>query len=117
MSSETPPIFGGVPNGESPFLGRLPGHFLEIEWQWLRPLRAILAFLGYSIDEVVSNPRAAAEVRTLWKVYKLAQRLGREARDAERRASQEAARKDKARDVRAPRRLGGSRRDARPGRK
>lgn len=103
VKSDIPQIFGGVPEADSPILGRLPQHLFEIEWQWLRPLRAILAFLGYSIDDVVSNPRAASEVRTLWKVYKLAQRLEREA--AETRAQGEKSQvRSEDRRVRFPRR-------------
>lgn len=80
MKPDTPPVFGGFPETEPALFGRLPEHTFRIEWHWLRPLRAILDFLGYSIDEVVSDPRAAAEVRVLWDVYKLSRRLARDGR-------------------------------------
>jgi hypothetical protein len=46
-----------------------------VEWQWRRPLAAILRFAGRSIDAVVADPRAAAEVRTLWRAYRAGERL------------------------------------------
>ena len=60
----------------------LPGDYepLPIKrtvWQWSDPFRAILRFGGYTIDDLVDRPRAAAEVRLLWKVFKEAKRIRR----------------------------------------
>ena len=46
-----------------------------LEWQWRRPLAAILRFAGRSIDDVVGSPRAAAEVRVLWRSYRAGERI------------------------------------------
>jgi hypothetical protein len=54
-----------------------------VEWQWRRPLRAILRFAGRSIDDVVESTRAAAEVRVLWRAYRAGERL------ADRRAEED----------------------------
>jgi hypothetical protein len=54
-----------------------------LEWQWKRPLAAILQFAGRSIDEVAGSPRVAAEVRTLWKTQRASEGL------AARRAEEE----------------------------
>lgn len=54
-----------------------------VEWQWRWPLAAILRFAGRSIDDVIASPRAAAEVRILWRGYRDGERL------AARRAEEE----------------------------
>ena len=45
---------------------------LVVRSEWDRPFHAILGYLGYSIDEVVSSRRVAAEVRLFWRVYSAA---------------------------------------------
>jgi len=41
-----------------------------VQWEWSHPLAAILRFGGWTIDDAVSDPRVAAMVRQLWKIYK-----------------------------------------------
>jgi len=85
MSFRALSAYGGLP--EEPALPVLPPtHAFQMEWQWLHPLRAILAYCGWTIDDVVSSPRAASEVRTFWKIHKLSQRITLEnARESESR--------------------------------
>ncbi len=45
-----------------------------VEWQWANPLAAILRFGGWTIDDAVEDPRVAAAVRGLWKVWKESKR-------------------------------------------
>lgn len=79
MNGILPELFGG---GHGPPLMPLPTVPVYVmEWPWLRPLSAILAFARWTIDDVVSSPRAAWEVRVLWKAYKLAQKVAAD-RDA-----------------------------------
>lgn len=49
-----------------------------VEWPWLHPLTCILRLGGWTIDEVVTRPRAAAELRVFWKLWKASERLSRE---------------------------------------
>ena len=77
MAPKPPEAFGGLP--EVPLaLDPRPLHALFVEWPWLHPLTAILGFTRWTIDDVVSNPRAAWEVRCLWKLFKAAQHLAQE---------------------------------------
>ncbi len=56
-----------------PVRQRLSPFIFIQEWQWARPFQAILQFSAHSIDAIVDDPRAAAEVSTLWKVWKAAE--------------------------------------------
>ena len=77
MSSKPTAAFGGLP--EDPILPDMsPLHAFHVEWPWLRPLSAILQFSRWTIDDVVSNPRAAAEVRLFWKILQTGKRISRE---------------------------------------
>jgi hypothetical protein len=76
MSGRLPDFLGSTP--EAPMFPQGPVPIFVMEWPWLRPLSAILSFSRWTIDDVVSSRRAAFEVRLLWKVYKLGQRLAAE---------------------------------------
>jgi hypothetical protein len=56
-----------------------PTEYLVVQ----RPLRRVLAFTGRTIDDVVNNPIAKAEVLGYYKLYKQVHRAG-EVRDLER---------------------------------
>ena len=58
----------------TPVMLRPPFPSLIVRSEWERPFNAILGYLGYSIDHVVSSRRAAAQVRLLWRVYSAARR-------------------------------------------
>jgi len=73
MTSESLKAFGGAPE-PFPRLDTLPLHFFETEWEWLRPFAVILKLNGWTVDDVASNPRVAAQVRLFWKIYKMGQR-------------------------------------------
>ena len=45
------------------------------EWQWARPYAAILQFAGFTVDHLVNDPRAAAQMRTLWCIWKASRKL------------------------------------------
>jgi hypothetical protein len=47
---------------------------LVVRSEWERPLNAILTYLGYSIDDVVSSRRVASEVRLFWRLHAAARR-------------------------------------------
>jgi hypothetical protein len=47
---------------------------MVVRWQWANPLAAILQFGGWTIDDAVADPRVAAAVRQLWKVWKESKR-------------------------------------------
>ena len=63
----------GVPVPELP--GDLaPGSRIFAAWEWARPLQAILKFGGWTIDDVIRDPKTAAAVRQPWSVWNLVQR-------------------------------------------
>jgi hypothetical protein len=78
MNARPPVAFGGLP--EIDWLPRNDATVFPFyaEWQWLRPLQAILGLTRRTIHDVVSDPRAAAEIRVLWGVYATARRLAAE---------------------------------------
>jgi len=49
-----------------------------LDWPWARPLTVILSATRWTIDDVVSDPAAAREVRALWRVWTDARRLAAE---------------------------------------
>lgn len=59
-----------------------------VEWPWIQPLAVILRISGWSIDDVVSSPKVAAEVRWLWKLWNVSQRTSRE-RETQNRIAEE----------------------------
>ena len=64
------------PRSSSVLPGGAPAFFFEA-WPWSTPLPAILGFCGWTIDDVVSSPGAAAMVRTLWRAHCAARRVHR----------------------------------------
>jgi hypothetical protein len=60
-----------------------PVPVLIAEWEWRNPLRTILRVSGWTIDDVISSPGIAREVRMHWRATKMVERR---ARDRERRA-------------------------------
>ncbi len=68
-SSKPLEAFGGAPEKPIPEDGG-PLALAFFEWEWTHPLRAILKASGWTIDDVVSDPRTATEVKIHWKIYK-----------------------------------------------
>src|SRR2546426_8243945 len=76
MDSRLSPILGLSPHVPPSFYFPVP--VLVMEWPWSRPLPAILTHGGWTIDDVVSDPRVAALVRIQWRLLKASERLARE---------------------------------------
>ena len=72
MGEDIRSTFGFFPIPDAPELA--PGTRAFAAWEWARPLQAILKFGGWTIDDVVGDPRTAASVRQLWCVWNLVQR-------------------------------------------
>jgi hypothetical protein len=68
--------FAFVP--EIPAAAPLAPASLVVEWEWSRPLSAILHSGRFTIHSVINEARPAAEVRVLWKLFKSSERLARE---------------------------------------
>ena len=81
MAGDLGPILGGGPASPLP-IDAEPLKVLMGRWAWADPLAAILRFGGWTIDDVVSDPRAAREVRFLWRLWN---EVGRRAAARERR--------------------------------
>jgi hypothetical protein len=67
-------IFGSGPVSPLP-LDFEPAKQIFIQWPWADPLAAILRFGGWTIDDVVADPRIARTVRILWGVLKASKRV------------------------------------------
>jgi hypothetical protein len=81
MNADSPPTVETAygPLSRASFERLYPNPLARIlEWPWIRPYPAILAFTGYSLDRLVNDPRAAAEVRTLWRLWHASRRLAAE---------------------------------------
>jgi hypothetical protein len=76
-SSNPLDAFGGAPERPIPEDGG-PLTLADFEWEWIHPLRAILKTSGWTIDDVVSDPRTAIEVKVHWKLFKMSQKMAAE---------------------------------------
>jgi len=51
---------------------------LVVQWEWSNPLAVILKVGNWTIDDLISDPRVAREIRILWKAWKESVRMAME---------------------------------------